>query len=573
MRYLFPYFKKYMTESIIAPLFKMLEACFDIAVPIIVADIINVGISNNDSHYILVRFLILIGMALLGLICSFIAQYFSAKAAVGTATELRHQLLQKIQSFGYTELDTIGTSTLITRMTSDVNQIQNGINMFLRLFLRSPFIVLGALIMSFTINKTLALILTCAVALLAVIIIGIMFITSPLHKNVQKNLDNVTSKTRENLNGVRVIRAFGREKIQHENFKDTNEKLYSAQIFAGKISALMNPLNYVIVNAAIILILWFGANKINGGVMLSGDIIALINYIGQILVELVKLANFIIIISKLLSSIDRVGAVLDTETSMTFGEREADFGNSDEAVRFENVGLQYNKTGDESLSDISFLAKKGATVGIIGGTGSGKTSLVNMIARFYDATSGYVFLGGHPIKEYSEAALRKSVAIVSQNPLLFAGTIRSNLLWGNPDASDDELWDALEKSMSADFVRAKEGGLDAPVSQGGVNFSGGQKQRLTIARALVAKSDILILDDSSSALDYATDAALREALKSLPDNVTVFTVSQRTGSIAHADKILVLDDGKLVAVGTHKELLETCGIYKEIYDSQFQADS
>lgn len=572
MRYLIPYMKKYRREAIIAPLFKMLEACFDLIVPIIVASIVKKGIANGDRRYIITRFAILLGMAVLGLICSFVAQYFAAKASVGTATGLRRQLLEKIQSLSFTELDKIGTSTLITRMTSDVNQVQNGANMFLRLFLRSPFIVFGAMIMAFTINAQIALIFVAAIIVMFIIVFGIMFITSPMYKNVQKELDGVTGATREDLNGVRVIRAFGREEVQNERFTNINSALTKAQLRVGKIAALMNPLTYVAVNAVIILILWLGADKVNEGILLSGDIIALINYIGQILVELVKLANLVVLLGKSISGMSRIGQVLDTESSMSFNGTSTGL-ECDEIIRFDNVSLKYADAGADSLTDISFCANHGDTIGIIGGTGSGKSTLVRLIPRFYDATGGCIYLKGEPIKSLSRQAVLSSVAIVDQKPRLFTGTIRSNMLWGNENASDDDIWRALETAQAAEFVRQKPGGLDEKVLQGGSNLSGGQKQRLTIARALLKGADILILDDSTSALDYATDAALRKAIKALPENLTVIIVSQRAGSIAYADKILVLDDGKLVGSGKHEELLETCHVYKEIYESQFGTEA
>ena len=572
MRYLIPYLKKYKREAIIAPLFKMLEACFDLIVPIIVASIVNKGIAEGDRRYIITRFAMLLGMAVLGLACSFVAQYFAAKASVGTATGLRRQLLEKIQSLSFTELDKIGTSTLITRMTSDVNQVQSGANMFLRLFLRSPFIVFGAMIMAFTINTEIALIFVAAIIVMFVIVFGIMFITAPMYKNVQKELDSVTGATREDLNGVRVIRAFGREEVQNEKFTKINSALTKAQLRVGKIAALMNPLTYVVVNAVIILILWLGSEKVNGGTLLSGDVIALINYIGQILVELVKLANLVVLLGKSISGMGRIGQVLDTESSMSFDGTSIGL-DCNEIIRFDNVSLKYAEAGADSLTGISFSANRGDTIGIIGGTGSGKSSLVRLIPRFYDATEGCVYLKGEPIKSLSKNAVLSSVAIVDQKPRLFSGTIRSNMLWGNKNATDNDIWRALETAQAAEFVRQKPDGLDEKVLQGGSNLSGGQKQRLTIARALLAGADILILDDSTSALDYATDAALRKAIKALPENLTVIIVSQRAGSIAYADKILVLDDGKLVGVGKHEELLENCSVYKEIYESQFGTEA
>ncbi|MDD7180264.1 MAG: ABC transporter ATP-binding protein [Eubacteriales bacterium] len=572
MRYLIPYLKKYKREAIIAPLFKMLEACFDLIVPKIVASIVNKGIAEGDRRYIITRFAMLLGMAVLGLACSFVAQYFAAKASVGTATGLRRQLLEKIQSLSFTELDKIGTSTLITRMTSDVNQVQSGANMFLRLFLRSPFIVFGAMIMAFTINAEIALIFVAAIIVMFVIVFGIMFITAPMYKNVQKELDGVTGATREDLNGVRVIRAFGREEIQNEKFTKINSALTKAQLRVGKFATLMNPLTYVVVNAVIVLILWLGAEKVNGGTLLSGDVIALINYIGQILVELVKLANLVVLLGKSISGMGRIGQVLDTESSMAFDGTNIGL-DCDEIIRFDNVSLKYAEAGADSLTDISFSANRGDTIGIIGGTGSGKSSLVRLIPRFYDATKGCVYLKEEPIKSLSKDAVLSSVAIVDQKPRLFSGTIRSNMLWGNKNATDDDIWHALETAQAAEFVRQKPDGLDEKVLQGGSNLSGGQKQRLTIARALLSGADILILDDSTSALDYATDAALRKAIKALPENLTVIIVSQRAGSIAYADKILVLDDGKLVGIGKHEELLESCSVYKEIYESQFGTEA
>lgn len=547
----------------------MLEACFDLIVPLIVADLIDVGIASRDTHYILTHFGLLLVMALLGLTCSFTAQYFAARAATGTSAGLRHELLDKIQSLSLTEFDQTGAATLITRMTSDVNQVQNGLNMTLRLFMRSPFIVFGAMIMAFTINAKMALLFVAAIVVLFIIVFGVMKLTAPLYRRTQQKLDKITEATREDLTGVRVIRAFGREETQITNFAERNSKLLHAQIHVGDMSAIMNPLTYVTINAVIIAVLWFGSDMVEGGVLFSGDIIALINYINQILVELVKLANLIVIISKSLASMGRVGQVLDMESSMTF-DGNAKGTETAEAVRFDHVDMRYAGAGADSLTDITFTAKKGQTIGIIGGTGSGKSSLVQLILRFYDAAKGNVYLNGEPIQNWSQEALREKVAIVPQKAQLFTGTIRSNLLMGKADATEDEMWRALEIAQAAEVVRGKAGGLDEPVEQGGANFSGGQKQRLTIARALIAQADILILDDSSSALDYATDAALRKALKTLPEETTVFIVSQRAGTIAHADQILVLDDGQMAGVGTHEELLASCQVYREIYESQFE---
>lgn len=576
MKYLLEHLKHYKKESILAPLFKMLEALFDLFVPIVVADIINVGIGNQDNKYIMQRCGILVLLALIGIACSFTAQFFAARASVGCAAGLRHSLFAHIQKLGYSEIDTIGTSTLITRMTSDINQVQNGINMVLRLFLRSPFIVFGAMIMAFTINVKIALVFLAAIPVLSVIVFGIMKITSPLYKKIQGRLDCVLGITRENLTGVRVIRAFGKEDSEVERFENDNNQLTSMQLHVGHISALMNPLTYVVVNLATIAILKMGAVRIDSGVLMSGDVVALVNYMSQILVELVKLANLIVLLSKAMASLHRVQDVLDTEPSMKFVETEnreqtdkkKDY--EDEAVAFENVSLTYAGAGEESLTNISFHAKKGQTIGVIGGTGSGKSSLVNLIPRFYDATSGQVRVMGIPVKEWDREELRKSVSVVMQKAQLFTGTIRSNLLWGNQEATDEELWKALELAQAAEFVHAKPQGLDEVVEQGGRNFSGGQKQRLTIARALVKQPDILILDDSASALDFATDAALRKALATLPGDITVFIVSQRTSSLKHADRILVLDDGQVADQGTHGELLKRCEVYREIYESQFK---
>ena len=569
MKALRPYMKKYKLQSILAPAFKMLEAAFDLTVPILVARIIDEGIAAGNTRVIWVNFALMLLMAVLGLICSFTAQFFAAKAAIGSATGLRRDLLRHIQTLSFTELDTIGTSTLITRMSADINQVQNGINMFLRLFLRSPFIVFGSLLMVFTINIHLALIFVAAIAILFVIVFGIMRLTNPRYKVLQKNLDSVTAATRENLNGVRVIRAFGREKTQVQEFADINDRLVSSQLNVGRIAAMLNPFTYVVVNSVIILVLWLGAGKVSSGILMRGDLVAMINYIGQILIELVKLANLIVLLSKALVSLGRVEQIMDTQSSMAFSGSVIGT-DSDVAVEFENVSLQYKGAGDASVSDISFSLRKGQTLGIIGGTGSGKSTLVSLIPRFYDATSGEVRLMNTPIRELSEHALRSTVAIVQQKAQLFSGTIRSNLLWGKKDATDEELWQALEAAQAADFV--KEKGLDAVVEQGGRNLSGGQKQRLTIARALVAKPKILILDDSASALDYATDAALRKAIAALPGDMTVIIVSQRTSSIQNADKILVLEDGLMVGQGSHAELLQNCPVYREIHATQFKKE-
>ena len=574
MKHLYPYLRRFRKESILAPLFKMLEATFDLLVPMVVADIIKVAIAGGDTTYIWTRCGLLVLMALIGLLCSFTAQYFAARAAIGTSTGLRHELMAHIQSLSFSELDTLGVSTLITRMTSDVNQVQNGLNMFLRLFLRSPFIVAGAMIAAFTIDTQIALIFLAAIPVLAVIVFGIMRITSPMYKTVQSRLDAVTGATRENLSGVRVVRAFGREDAEEENFVQQNGSLNAMQLKVGRIAALMNPLTYVVVNLGIIGILYFGANKIGSGALLSGDVVALVNYMSQILVELVKLANLVVLLTRAIASMGRVSQVLDTPSTMAFPEKpvSADAA-SDVAVAFDHVSLRYQGAGAESLSDVTFTAKKGQTIGVIGGTGSGKTTLVSLIPRFYDATKGQVTLLGQPITAYSKAELNRHVAVVMQKAQLFKGTIRSNLLWGNENATDEELWHALSIAQSEDFVRQKPGKLDDPVEQGGRNLSGGQRQRLTIARALVGHPDILILDDSASALDYATDAALRKALRTLPAETTLFIVSQRTSSLRHADQIIVLDDGHVVGIGKHDTLMQTCEVYREIHESQFRKGS
>ena len=574
MKHLYPYLRRFRKESILAPLFKMLEATFDLLVPMVVADIIKVGIAGGDTTYIWTRCGLLVLMALIGLLCSFTAQYFAARAAIGTSTGLRHELMAHIQSLSFSELDTLGVSTLITRMTSDVNQVQNGLNMFLRLFLRSPFIVAGAMIAAFTIDTQIALIFLAAIPVLAVIVFGIMRITSPMYKTVQSRLDAVTGATRENLSGVRVVRAFGREDAEEENFVQQNASLNAMQLKVGRIAALMNPLTYVVVNLGIIGILYFGANKIGSGALLSGDVVALVNYMSQILVELVKLANLVVLLTRAIASMGRVSQVLDTPSTMAFPEKpvSADAA-SDVAVAFDHVSLRYQGAGAESLSDVTFTAKKGQTIGVIGGTGSGKTTLVSLIPRFYDATKGQVTLLGQPITAYSKEELNRHVAVVMQKAQLFKGTIRSNLLWGNENATDEELWHALSIAQSEDFVRQKPGKLDDPVEQGGRNLSGGQRQRLTIARALVGHPDILILDDSASALDYATDAALRKALRTLPAETTLFIVSQRTSSLRHADQIIVLDDGHVVGIGKHDTLMQTCEVYREIHESQFRKGS
>ena len=527
------YLRDYKRESVLAPLFKMLEATFDLFVPLVMADIVNVGIAAHDLHYILVRCGILLLLAVIGLTCSLTAQYFSAKAAVGYSTALRHALFAHIQSLSFSEMDTLGTSTLITRMTSDINQVQSGLNLFLRLFLRSPFVVIGAMVMAFTVNARAALIFVVAIPLLSVVVFGVMVITRPLYKTAQVRLDRVLGLTRENLTGVRVVRAFDKEQDEIDRFENANDLLTRMQLHVGHLSALMSPLTYVIINIAIVALLYVGSIEINVGGMASGDVIALVNYMNQILIELVKLANLIVQVSKALACAGRVQAVLDTKPGMDFPAE----------LRSEVPA------GAPSLSDISFTAKRGQTIGVIGGTGSGKSSLVNLIPRFYDATEGTVEILGRPAADYPREALRGKVNVVMQKAQLFGGTIRSNLLWGNKNATDAELWAALETAQAAEFVQAKPLGRSSD---------------------LFRRPDILILDDSASALDYATDAALRKALAALPGSLTVFIVSQRAASLQHADQILVLDDGRLVGLGTHDQLRQSCPVYEEIYESQFK---
>lgn len=566
------YLNGYIKESIFAPAFKMLEALFDLFVPLVMASIINKGIANNNRNYIIRQCGLLIILGLVGLICSIIAQYFASKTAVGYSTNLRRSLFMHIQSLGFSEMDTIGTNTLITRITSDVNQIQNGINLFLRLFLRSPFIVFGSLVMAFKISQDAATIFTIVIPILSVVVFGIMIYTMPLYKKIQERLDHLLGITSENLSGVRVIRAFNKEKSEVSQFEDVNQEFTKFQQKVGNISGLMNPITYIIINIAIIAILNTGAININIGTLRQGDVIALISYMSQVLIEIIKLANLIIQVTRATASGGRVYTILQTKPSMEYGleNKEAEVDNDKEAICFDNVSLSYSKSGDSSLNNINFRATQGQTIGIIGGTGSGKTSIVNLISRFYDVTSGKVYIHGKPVRGYTKEELRNGTAIVMQKTLLFKGTIRSNLLWGNEDATDKELWHALAVAQADDFVRNKKNGLDEPVEQEGRNLSGGQRQRIAIARAIIKNPRILILDDSTSALDFATDAALRKALRNLPGYMTIIIVSQRTSSIQHADQILVLDDGYLVGTGKHDELLKTCDIYKEIYDSQYK---
>lgn len=570
MKRILKFLRHHKKESILAPAFKMLEALFDLLVPLLMADIINRGIASGDDGYVLTGCGIMVLLGIIGLVCSITAQYFSAKAAVGACAVVRRSLFERIQALDFSDTDSIGTSTLITRMTSDVNQLQNGLNLLLRLLLRSPFVVFGAMVMAFIVSGKEALVFVAVIPVLSVIVFGIMLKTIPRYKTVQTKLDSITQSARENLTGVRVVRAFGREEEETREFEAKNSSLRSSQLNVGGISALLNPLTFVVINVGIIAILKLGGFEVNTGTLKAGSVIALVNYMSQILLELIKLANLIIQITKAMACAQRIDSVLEMKPSMSFGELSADDADSDIAVEFDHVSLTYTGSGEASLSDISFTAKKGQTIGIIGGTGSGKTSVVNLIPRFYDATSGTVRLFGRDIKEYDKQSIRRTVSTVMQKTLLFSGTIRSNLLWGNANATDEELWAALETAQAAEIVRSKPQGLDEPVEQGGRNFSGGQKQRLSIARSLVANPNILILDDSASALDYATDAALRAAIASLKNELTVFIVSQRANSLIHADLILVLDEGILVGKGTHEQLLATCDVYRDIYDSQFK---
>ena len=572
MKKLLIYLKTYRKEACLAPIFKMLEAVFELFVPLVIKGIIDYGIAAEDRAYCLRMGLLLLLLAVIGLAMATTAQWFSARAAAGFAAKIKQVLMEHIQKLSYTELDTIGTSTLITRMTSDVNQVQTGTNLVLRLFMRSPFIVFGSMIMAFTIDFKAAMIFVITIPLLSVVVFGIMLSSIPLYKKVQSQLDRVLGITRENLTGVRVIRAFNKEEEEISHFKTENEQFTRLQTFVGKISALMNPLTFVIVNSAILVLVWTGAWRVEGGILTQGAVVALVNYMSQILVELIKLADLIINITKAVACGNRIQKVLEVEPSMENGSKECIEEKSipANAVDFNNVSLTYAGAGAPSLTDIDLHVKTGQTIGIIGGTGSGKTSVVNLIPRFYDATQGNVLVFGKPVKEQDMESLRSQIAVVPQKAVLFAGTIRENMKWGKEDATDEEIMEALTIAQAAEVVQKKEGGLDAFVEQGGKNLSGGQRQRLTIARALVRKPRILILDDSASALDFATDAALRKAIREMKNAPTVFIVSQRTSSIRFAYQILVLDDGKSVGVGTHDELLTTCSVYKEIYDSQYK---
>ncbi len=573
MKKLLTYLKDYKKESFFAPLFKMLEAILELFVPLIIASIINTGVGEQDTSYIVKMGILLVLLGIAGLAMSITAQYFAAKAAVGVATSLRSSLFAHLQTFSYTEIDTFTPSTMITRMTSDVNQVQTGINLFLRLFLRSPFIVFGALIMSLIISAKAAVIFAIAIPVLTAIICLISYVCVPLYGKVQSKLDKILRTTRENLSGARVIRAFNNQEKEEQQFVEETAELHHSQIKVGRISALLNPLTFVIVNLAIVAILRTGAIEVNVGTLTQGDVIALINYISQILVELIKLTNLIGTMNKASASAARIEQAFQTKSTLNSSLALKATPKDDLSVEFSNVSIQYATSGAPSLTDITFAAPKGSVIGIIGGTASGKTTLVNLIPRFYDTTSGEVFVDGINVKDYPLSMLRDKIGVVPQKAVLFQGTIRDNMLWGNEHASQNEIDAALKAAQAYDFVYEKPDHLDAFVEQGGKNLSGGQRQRLTIARALVKKPEILILDDSASALDFATEAALRRALAALPWHPTLFIVSQRTSSIAHADTILVLDNGTMAGIGTHEELLNTCQVYKEIYDSQFKSEA
>lgn len=568
MKSLMKYMKGYRKECILAPLFKLLEATFELFVPLVMKSIIDKGIANGDKVYIGKMCIILVALGVIGLLCAITAQYFAAKAAVSFAANLRHALFGHIQGLSYTEIDTLGTSTLINRMTSDVNQVQNGVNLVLRLLLRSPFVVVGAMIMAFTIDVKTAFTFVVVIPLLCIVVFVIMFMSIPMYKKVQEKLDKVLLNTRENLSGVRVLRAFNKEKDEIENFKESNNMLTQMQMKVGSLSAVMNPLTYVIVNGGIVALIYSGAVRVDAGILTQGEIIAFVNYMSQILVEVVKVANLIISCTKALASASRIEKVMNVNSTMASGNIKEEASGNPYMVEFNHVNLKYKNAGEEALTDIDFKVKKGETVGIIGGTGCGKSSLVNLIPRFYDATEGEVKINGVNVKEYDTEFLREKIGVVMQKAVLFKGTIRENIKWGKEDATKEEINRALLISQSKEFVEQKEKGLDEPVEQGGKNLSGGQRQRLTIARAVVKNPEILILDDSASALDFATDAKLRMAIKNMEGDTTVFIVSQRTSSIQHADQIIVLDDGKIVMTGTHEELLEKCEEYREIHNSQ-----
>lgn len=596
MKSLLKYLKDYKKESTLAPLFKMLEASFELLVPLVMAAVIDKGIEGKDKGYIVSMCFVMILLGLIGFVCSITAQYFAARAATGFARKLRYEMFSHIQKLSYSKLDTAGTSTLITRMTSDVNQVQNGVNMFLRLFLRSPFIVIGAMVMAFYVDVHAAVVFAVAIPILSLVVFGIIFANIPLYKKVQNRLDQVLLVTRENLNGIRVIRAFNQEAEELEAFDEKNTALTKIQLFAGRVSALLNPITYVIINLALVALLYKGALRVDSGHITQGDVIALISYMSQILVELVKLANLIVTLTKAAACASRIQGAMEIPEGMGDDRSPADREKrnmkeeenseekdvkttrqsgkpkNDEVVRFDHVGFIYEGAGGEVLTDMDFSVKRGETIGIIGGTGSGKSTLVQLIPRFYDTSSGGVYVDGKEVKEYELDELRNKVGMVPQKAALFKGTIRENILFGREDATDEMIEEAITVAQAKEFIEAKEGGLLSKVEQGGRNLSGGQKQRLTIARALVRQPEILILDDSCSALDYATDAALRAGIKELSYHPTVFIVSQRTASIQYADKIIVLDDGEIAGMGTHEELLKTCQVYQEIYDSQYKKE-
>ncbi len=587
MKHLLKYLKDYKKESVLGPLFKLLEASFELFVPLVMASIIDVGIAQGDTTHVLKMGGILVLLGAIGLTCALTAQYYAAKASVGFGTALRHDLFAHLQSFSYGEIDTIGTATMITRMTSDINQVQSGVNLFLRLFLRSPFIVVGAMVMAFTVNVRAAFTFVVTIPLLSIVVFGVMLVSIPLYKKVQRKLDAVTLKTRENLTGARVIRAFNRQEDEMADFDTASQDLMDIQLFVGKISGMLNPVTYIIVNVATLFLIWIGALEVFDGIITQGEVIALVNYMSQILVELVKLANLIINLTKSIACGNRISDIMAEESSLQeyntewidcgkqaensngiVEEKSGEAGGVEDKVVFEHVTFSYKNAAESSLTDISFWAKEGQTIGIIGGTGSGKSSLVNLISRFYEIEGGKIYVDGIETKDYSFEQLRGKIGIVPQKAVLFHGTIRDNMKWGKKDATDEQIWKALEIAQAKEFVEEKEDGLDTVILQDGKNLSGGQRQRLTIARALVGNPEILILDDSCSALDYATDAKLRKALSELEQKMTVFIVSQRTSSIRNADQIIVLEDGAMEGIGTHEELLESCEIYREIHESQ-----
>ncbi len=571
MKTLLSYLKKNRKEAILGPLFKLLEASFELLIPLAVADIIDVGIADGNQSIIIRDAILMAALGLVGMLFSITAQYFSAKAAVSLSADLRHDLFDHIQSLSYSKAQNIGTSKLLTRITSDINQVQTGINLALRLLLRSPFIVFGAMIMAFTVNVRAALIFVITIPLLAIVIFGLMKITTPLYKKVQTKLDGLLGMTRQNLTGVRVIRAFNNEEKELADFKNSSETLTQMQQHVGRISALMNPLTYAIVNGATAALIYYGALRVNVGELTRGQVVALVNYMSQILIELIKFANLIVTISKAIASADRIQDILKIEAGMDILPTETT--TDDNCLEFDHVCLTYPDAGAEALTDIHFTLGHGQTLGIIGGTGSGKSSVINLIPRFYDATGGTVRIDGRDVRSYQPENLRGKIGIVPQKAVLFKGTIRSNLLMANPEANESDMWEALRIAQAEEFVKGKDGGLDAEVAQEGRNFSGGQRQRLTIARALTRKPEILILDDSASALDYMTDANLRKAIRQADPNMTVIIVSQRTASVRFADQIIVLDDGQICGLGTHDELLESCPVYREIYDSQFRKET